>query len=65
VEKGKELHNMTFEELAHECLTLNKALQDCWHLANVYDANYAKACDNVRERVSSCLREIDERKKNK
>jgi hypothetical protein len=26
---------------------LREALKSCWHAANTYDGNYARACDNV------------------
>ena len=35
---------------------LTMALTSCWHAANTYDGNYARACDHVMHIVSSALK---------
>jgi uncharacterized small protein (DUF1192 family) len=34
---------------------LKEALKSCWHAANTYDGNYARACDNVELIVRNAL----------
>jgi hypothetical protein len=41
------------EKAEAEVERLRDALKSCWHAANTYDGNYARACDNVMEIASA------------
>jgi hypothetical protein len=38
---------------------LTEALKSCWHAANTYDGNYARACDNVAIIITNALKTQD------
>jgi hypothetical protein len=35
---------------------LRGVLESCWHIANCYDGNHAKACDDITSLVSVALK---------
>lgn len=38
---------------------LRRAVSDCWHAANTYDGNYARACDGVMTIAANALKATD------